>query len=539
MANRCLLVQNIAGGLSRSNIVKVGLGDSLNMYPETQNPTEHSTALMVRSASGQRLFVERELDGPCRGMYCVPRGIGGKPTLYAVFGSKLYIIGENGSAMAIADIYTSGTEVRMCSTSGYNTAHPHLVLVDGLNCYAVDATLPISSQMTDFRIIELPHKPDDEYTKIKPSYVAYLYGYLVINDQDTDAFYTSYHYPFETLVHDDQTDTDVVDYDIWRLSSTDGVGFVTYSEWSPDNTVALCSNGSKLYTFGQYSYQFFSYNNDYNMPFTCPESCAGNIGIKAERSLAMMGDTMLWLGSNAVGECGVFMMSSGKIERVSTGDLEREIIQMKNPEQAYASIWQEHRHTFYSLTFEDSKMTYVYDLSEQAWHRRSSYDVKNEQTFWRYNHATYAYGKTMVSTDNVLCVMDEDRFEEHDGRPILKMRRGGCLTSNDQPFFIDSAEIIVNNGQQETKFFNLVNNDPTRQPDNDINPRVSMRYSWDGGNFCDYFDAFLGKIGEYQWSTTVWELGRGRYFTLEISTTERIPFCIQNLKIAWSPSVEF
>ena len=31
MANRVLLVQNIAGSLSRSNIVKVGLGDSLNM----------------------------------------------------------------------------------------------------------------------------------------------------------------------------------------------------------------------------------------------------------------------------------------------------------------------------------------------------------------------------------------------------------------------------------------------------------------------------------------------------------------------------
>lgn len=535
MANRCLLVQNMAGSLSRSNIVKVGLGDSLNMFVETQDPTDHSTAIIVRSASGQRLFCDREFDGECRGMYCVPRGIGGKPTLYAVFGQKLYLVGENGSAMEVADIYTSGTEVRMCTTSGYGSAHPHLVLVDGLNCYAVDATLPLASQRMDFRMIELPHKVDDEMTRIQPTHIAYLFGYLIINDKDTDAFYTSYHFPFETTTADSQ-----IDYDIWRLSSTAGVGYITYSEWSPDNTVALCSNGSKLYTFGQRSYQYFSYNNDYNIPFTCPDNCAGNVGIKAVRSLAMLGDTMLWLGANDVGESGVFMMSGGKIERVSTGDLERELVQMKFPENAYSSIWQEHRHVFYSITFEDSKMTYVYDLSERAWHRRSSYDTKYNQTFWRYSHAAYAYGKTMVATDNRLCCMDEDRFEEHDGRKILKMRRGGCLTSNDQPFFIDSAEVIVNNGQQQTRFFNLVNNDPLSQPeDPDLNPRVVFRYSWDGGNFCDYFDGFLGKVGEYEWSTTIWELGRGRYFTLEVSTTEKIPFTIQNLKIAWEPSVEF
>ena len=42
MANRVVLMQNIAGSMSRSNIVKVGLADSLNMYCETQDPTEHS-----------------------------------------------------------------------------------------------------------------------------------------------------------------------------------------------------------------------------------------------------------------------------------------------------------------------------------------------------------------------------------------------------------------------------------------------------------------------------------------------------------------
>lgn len=535
MANKCLLVQNIAGSLSRSNIVKVGLGDSLNMYPEVQNPTEHSTQLMMRSASGERKFVEREFDGVCRGMYRVSRGIDGRPALYVVYGQKLYLIGSNGSATEIADIYTSATEVRMVETGGYNDAHPHLVAVDGTNCYAVDVTLPIASQRTDFRMIELPERVNDSTTKIQPTHIAYLYGYLVINDKGSDAFYTSIQYPGETLTADNQPD-----WDWFRLGTTNNKGFITFSEWSPDNTLALCSNSSKLYTFGERSWQCFSYNNDKNMPFTCPDNCAGNIGIKAVNSLAMLGATTIWFGSSDVGENAVFMLSGTNLTRVSTSDIERELMLMKNPENAYASIWQEHRHVFYSLTFEDSQLTYVYDVTENAWHRRSSFNVKNEQTFWRYSHATHAYNVTMVAADHCLCCMDENVFEEHDGRPILKMRRGGVLTSNDQPFFIDCAEIIVNNGQQQTKFFNLKDNEPIEQPDQpDLNPRVELRYSWDGGNFCDPFEIFLGKVGEYQWNSTVYELGRGRYFTLEISTTEKIPFCLQNLKISWCQSAEF
>ena len=246
------LVQNIAGTLSKSNIVKVGLGDAINMYCETQNPTEHSTQLLMRSISGCKPFVEG-LDGSCRGLYRVSRGIDGKPALYGVFGNVLYLFREDGTKDVIQRIESSGTFCRMVETGGYGSAHPHLVIVDGFGCYAVDVTLSVPDQVSDFRPIELPHRVNDEYTNIKPTHVAYLYGYLVINDEGTDAFYSSIQYPFET------TDSlGNIDYDIWRLASTGNVGFITYSEWCPDNTTALCSNGSKLYTFGPRSWQAFS-----------------------------------------------------------------------------------------------------------------------------------------------------------------------------------------------------------------------------------------------------------------------------------------
>ena len=527
------LIQNIAGSLSRSNVVKVGLSDSINMYPETQSPTEHSTQLMMRSVSGARGF-SGHLDGACRGLYRVSRGLNNEPVLYGVFGNVVYLFDSDGTAHNIQRIETASSECRMVETGGYGDAHPHLVIVDGVNCYAVDTTLNVVDQRADFRIIELPIRGTDEFQRIEPTHITYLFGYLICNDRGTDAFYTSIQYPFETTTADNQ-----IDYDIWRLGTTNNVGYITYSEWCPDNTTALCSNGSRLWTFGPRSWQCFSYNNDKRIPFTSPDNAAGNVGIKAPNSLAMLGQTVIWLGSSDIGEDGVFMIRDNSLVRVSTGDLERELTLMTNPENAYACIWQEHRHTFYALTFQDSKMTYVYDVSEDKWHRRASYDRDNRLTYWRYGHACFAYNRTMVADGSDLCYLDENTFEEHDGTPILKLRRGGVLTSTDQPFYIDSAEIICNNGQQSSDLYNLVDGKAKAQPDAGLNPRIQIRYSWDGATFSDYEDYFLGRVGNYDWSTTAWSLGCGKFFTLEISTSEKVPFCIQSLKIAFSPTSNF
>jgi len=574
MANNVKLIENIAGSITRSNLAKVGLGESTNMYVETQNPSEHSCSILMRTIQGQ--VKAANIGGKCRGMYRVSRGYDNRPVLYAVYGNKLYLINEDNTYNYIATISSNGTECHMTETGGYGSAHPHLIITDGYSVYAVNSGLSIGDQQIDFRRIRLPLRVNSKDTYIKPTHCAYLYGYLIVNDAGTDAFYTSYQYPFEiensedaefydersefivwwnTLDKDTQqqymageiqdvyydkykgfitgtADDTPEKYDIFRVNTVQyaNYGFVTYSEWSSDNTIGLISNGSKLYTFGERSWQVFSYNDDVNNPFSSPDNAAGNIGIKAPNSLAMLGNTVLWLGSSDIGDNGVFMITDTAIKRISTQDIERELVKMVNPENAYSSIWQEHQHVFYSITFEDSKKTYVYDVNEDAWHYRASYDPFNRLTFWRYNHATFAYGKIYLGTDNALVYNDENKYTEHDERPILKVRRGGVLTSNDCPFYIDSAELIINNGQHSfnDQYGNL-----------ELNPRLSIRYSWDGSTWSDYEDYWMGKIGQYDYSTTIYQLGMGKYFTLEISSTEPVPMAIENLKISFSPCSNF
>ena len=425
MANQARLIENIAGTISKSNLAKVGLGESVNMFVEQQqNADEKSTAILMRTVMGEVKAVD--ISGRCRGMYRVSRGYDNRPVLYAVYDHTLYLINQDHTYNAIANISSTGTECHMCETGGYGSAHPHLIIVDGTSVYAVNTGLSVGDQQMDFKSIKLPARVNSN-NSINPTHCAYLYGYLIVNDAGTDAFYTSYQYPFEIEdtqdpsfytdrenfvtwwmslddatklaykngeIHDayydqwkafiDGTADDTPEkYDVFRVDTVEFAkyGFITYSEWCPDNTIALCSNGSKLYTFGERSWQVFSYNDDQNNPFTSPDNAAGNIGIKAPNSLAMLGNTVLWLGSSDIGDNGVFMISDTAIKRISTQDIEREITQIVNPENAYSQIWQEHQHVFYSITFEDSKKTFVYDVSEDAWHYRASYDKYNRLTF--------------------------------------------------------------------------------------------------------------------------------------------------------------
>ena len=573
MASSIKLIQTIAGGTTKSAISKVGLGESVNCYPEVQAQSDTSCTILNRSIQGEVLAAN--IPSKCRGIYRVSRGYDNKPTLYAVYGNSLYLINKDNTYNFIATIPTYGSECHMTETGGYGSAHPHLIIVDGTSVYAVNTGLSIGDQQMDFKTIKLPTRINSNQA-IKPTHCAYLYGYLIVNDAQTDAFYTSYQYPFEiqdsepesfyeerqqfitwwmTLTEQQKLDyqagkiqdayyTQYKDFitgkaddtpevnDLFRVDTVQFAkyGFVTYSEWCPDNTTALCSNGSKLYTFGERSWQVFSYNDDINNPFSSPDNAAGNVGIKSPNSLSMLGNTVLWHGSSDVGEDGIFMISDTTIKRVSTQDIEREISQLEDNEAGYSSIWQEHQHTFYSLTFEKAKKTYVYDINENAWHYRASYDNNNHLTYWRYNHACFGYNKVYVGTNNALCYMDENRYEEHDGQVILKLRRGGVLVSDDQPFYIDSAELICNQGQHSfnDSYTNL-----------ELNPRVSIRYSWDGSTWSDYEDYYLGKIGNYDYSTTIWHCGMGKYFTLEVSTTEKIPFCLENLKVSFSPTSLF
>lgn len=504
-------ITNIAGTWNKNDLAKVGNAKSVNMFCESTNPSQDYISIIQRSIPGLSLY--KAIEGTPRGTYTVSRGYNEQPVIYTVFDTSLYCIIED-EVYKIGELAQSSNICHFCETGGYGSAHPHLIIVDGVNVYAVNTGLDVGNQNLDFRTIQLPYRVESDTQYISPTHCAYLYGYLVVNDSGTDAFYKSYQYPFETL-----TEAGEIDYDLFETKKYSGKSIPTYSEWQPDKTLALCSNGSRLYTFGDRSYQVFTFNDNVNNPFVSPDTAAKLIGIKAVNSLAQLGEYTLWLGSADLGNNGVYL-NTGSVDsnRVSTPEIEREISTFKYIKDAIAQIWQENQHLFYSITFPSEERTFVYDLKENAWHERCSLNNKNEKIAWRYNFATLSpEGDLLYSCKDALVKVDNTKWTEHDNTPILRSRTGGVIYSNYNNFFIDSITIEMNNGQMK----NILGSDAY----------INMRYTADGSDWSDIETVNIGTTGSYDYDCTFYSFGMAKCFSIELSTTDDFPFALYGLKL--------
>ena len=506
-------VQNIVGSTKRYDLSKIGQSYTLNMFVETTDSNDNYVSQVLRPIPGYELVCN--IEGKCRGLKTVSNGYKGLPTTYAVFDDKLYLISNSSNAPVYIGSMTFGSDPVSFAETGNSQGkfHSHLVIADGNNLYAVDTQISPAKQKQDFSLVELPYRDYETGSRIHPTHCCYLYGYLVVNDKDTDLFYVSYQFPWEREV-DGELDTNVfmVGSEEWGYA---GQNIQAY--WSSDNTIALVCNGSRLYTFGTRSFQMFQYTNDLNVPFNSPDTCAKAIGLKAKHAIAQLGTNIVWLGSNDTGNNGIYLLTEGmNCSRISTPQMEREIASFTTVDDCSAQIWSMEQHTFAVFTFPSANKTYCYDIVENSWSERCSLGEKNQRNMWRYDFATLsAKGEIWQSFEGGIARQTSLKWDEHDGNPILRLRRGGVIQTNYQNFIINSIEIMTNNGQYEIC----------------DKGQMMMRYSVDGGTWTDSEVVDIGNVGDYDYDCIFYNFGMGKCFTIELSCTDNIPFAIYGLKI--------
>lgn len=502
-------VSNLVGFTRKSTLPKVGKSDTYNMYVETKNINEQAFNTILKPMPGYSL-VSDAVQGMPQGTYRCSRGYpNDQPAVYGVWGKKLYlIIEENGTVTPykIADIAGSD-KCSFCETSGYGKTAPHLVLCDGVNVYALNTTLPPIQQKSDFKTVQMPLQyPDATTDRVVPAWVAYMYGYLIVGAKDTDIFYNSVQFPFETT-------TDVMD-----LGATGGYGHWTFSEWQPDNTVMGCSTGSRLFTLGRRSFQVFTYQNSAQMPFASPDTASQNIGIRSPWSLESYGDLIFWMGSSSMGDGSVYMMGQDIVpKRISTDEVE-EIISGCNSMVCRASILKWKSHPFYVLDFPDDGITLCYDIRENGWTRLGS---RNEDG----NEGSYRYSGPVLSRDEDIWLQGKDvlvkatveKWTEHDDTPILRKRAGGIISSDNKPFKIGAIKLITNNGDYPLVL--------------DHAPLIFLRYSPDGATWKRSSTYRLGNAGRYDYDTVFRNLGKVQYLTVEVGTAENVGFALYGMDI--------
>ena len=588
------LVSDVVGGSSKSDVRIANLSESVNMFPETQGEGS-SASTMLRSVYGTKELC-RPSTRACRGL--LDSSLTGD--LYAVYGPSIYLIRftEQGT-YSYTTLYSSltnvDTPVSIVETGGTN---PYICIADGQNIVAIEANhLEPVDIIASIRTIALPYRVNSTTERINPTHLVYCYNYLLCTDSGSDAFYTSYQYPFERTytndsgaqsyvdsintgiakvaettytVEQDDTEEDIdtkinqvkvddtltasekqqivslledyksyelwklsppgitgdTDYDIfminpWRVSEVGykDWGFVTYSEWSTDNTTALASSGSLLYTFGPKSTQLFTYNQSTTNPWVSPTNTANGIGLMAVNSVATLADYVFFLGASNVGDCGVYYWNKQTITKISTPDIERRIATITNTTDAIGQCWVSAGHLQYALTFKDGNLTLVYDILEGKWHRRASKaEYTNVQNYWRLTNArTWNRDLVFGTIDGRLVAEDKTKFTEYDGRPIVRIRRSGMLLDNGQNFYLDGIKLICNSGD-------------FRNPN--LEPKVMLRTCNCGGEWDNQEQGLLGKIGQYDYEVEWFNRGIFSLCTLELSCSEDCFFSILNAKIS-------
>lgn len=504
-------VSNIVGFTKKSSFAKLGRSDTYNMFVEQKDANENGFSVVLLPMPGYKTVdsIANQSGAKPQGTFRCSRGWNGKPCVYGVWGKKLYLLIENPSGKRlffIADIAGSG-KVSFCETTGYGNTSPHIVLCDGVNVYAVSTTMAPVAQKGDFRTVQMPNKYPESSDPITPSWVAFMYGYLLVGAKDTDMFYRSVQYPFENSD------------DIMCLEETGGYGKWTFSEWQPDNTLVGCSNGSRLYTFGERSFQAFSFTDSVSNPFVSPDTAAQNIGIKNADTLASYGDVVMWLGSSSMGDGIVYMMDSSVVPtRISTDEIER-IIAKCDWRSAYAFSYRWFSHPMYVLNFPSDGLTLCYDLREKGWVRMGSRGERGVETCFRYSYPVHGYdGDLLLQSEGCLVMATEDTWFEHDGTPILRKRAGGIISSDNRPFKIGSVKLITNNGDYKNVL--------------DHAPLITLRYSRNGTTWVASSTRSLGPAGRYDYDTVFRNLGKARYFSVEVGSSENIGFALYGLDVS-------
>lgn len=506
------VINNFIEGSNNNKNKLIGNSYTQNLYLEKFDTEDiaGTSPYFLKSISGfSELFFEEEEFRDCRGLY-VSKFNG---MLISVWGNYVYVHYKSADGYSYRKLgaFISNTNdlVSIAESGGEN---PRILIADGfvLHSFLIKEINDITSSYIQ---VQLPKNADGE--QIKPSYVSYQFGYLTINDRDTDRFYRSYLYPFE-YEKNNEIEMRVFTYDPILEEEYEN-GMYIIADYSSDKIDAMCSNNEKLFVFGKNSVQEYVYTGDSRMPFSTTQS--SKIGILNKDSLSIINNQMFWLGAGDEGQYGIFTASSvNDITRISTVNIEKEISSFDDV-NCVAWTWTEAQHMFYAITFYKNNKTYVYDVTTQKWHNRvSTTENTNEDRFWRYRFARLFDNKICMSTEHGLTFIDNEKFTEHDGKRIVRLRRGGVTHDSFNYFMIDNVEFQISNGHVRL-------DNPT------VRPKYMFRYSTDGVTFSNERISYGGLQGQYAYKTQFQRLGMGVIFIFEFSTSEDIDLVITSCKV--------
>ncbi len=315
-------------------------------------------------------------NGPIRGMMrFIDTTAGNAEMLYVVSGTEVYKVSTAWGATLLGTIINSSADPVSIANNGHLAPGQEAIFVDGTKGYRhLNAT---STWVSDITTNDSTNFPDGA------THVVFFDGLFLANDvtgatsNQSGAFMWS---------------------DSYTASVWQALNFAT-AERSPDSLLAISAVNKIIYLFGEFTTELW-YNasgSDATTPFK-PQTTIG-VGIKAPHTIARTGDSLIWLSTDENGMARVTIATGNQTKAVSTYALENEWNSYSDLSDAYAFIYEQDGHTFYELTFPTGDRTFVYDLLQNSWHERESYNGGAGGKH-KVRHSAFFNGLTIVGDDS-------------------------------------------------------------------------------------------------------------------------------------------
>lgn len=286
-----------------------------------------------------------------------------------------------------------------------------------------------------------------------------------------------------------------------------------------DILVGAISNNRQLYLLGAKSTEiWYDQGGSASTPFVRQDGRFSQVGCAAAGSIAVVGETLFWLGSNAQGGGIVYSLDNAMPTRVSNHAIEYLIQKVNNLEGATAYSYQQEGHYFYCLNIPGLDTTLVYDVSCQQWHERQSTILGNTHRHLGNTHCILN-GQHIVGDyrNGNIYAYNLDVYTDN-GEVVQRIRQSPHSSANLNNVFYSLMEVDLQYGVGLSDVLGEGNTPGS-------NPRVTLEISNDGGEtWGNPIYAQMGKIGRYTTRARWQRLGysRDRVFRVTISEPVRV-----------------
>jgi hypothetical protein len=452
----------VVGGSSQQASLPFNAERTVNMYAVLDQQGKKPASLYARP--GNAVFATLG-SGAGRGAFAATNG-----RAFVVSGSQLYELLAGGTGNVLGSLLTSSGDITMAENG------VQLAICDGVDLYI------LTYATNTFQRVVNPNLPS-------AASVTFLDGYFVVNRSFTSGIF-QISAPFDGLN--------------WAA-----LDFAS-AESSPDSLLRVAVVFGQLFLFGDISIEPWNNTGAATFPFQRVNSSSQiSVGVAAPSTILELDNTAFWVGKDKNGTGVVYRADGYSPKRISTEAVELRLQAAPSISTLKAMAYQEAGHTFYIITGGGMETAQVYDVSTNLWVEWSYFNSSGNYELPLTNDLFYAFGKTLALDRTSGKVYEQSsKYYSDDGEEIACDRIFTHIFDNGNPFLIKNLVLNFETGVGNTTV---------------ENPKAMLYLSNDGGRtFYTYYEAFMGKAGEFLSRVVFWRLGRHRQCTFRVRVTDSV-----------------